>query len=123
MTTFVILLTACTHAGLVELGFGFFKSLRAVHNIIPKVEHCACIVDLFCRLGIQEAYEFLCQMEVDPNVIIWGALLSASRTFSCIELAKRARIHLCLYGLLSNIYAGVGRWQEALEIRKMMTGK
>ncbi|KAJ4966841.1 hypothetical protein NE237_018690 [Protea cynaroides] len=73
MTTFVSLLTACTHAGLVELGFGFFKTMRSVHNIIPKVEHCACIVDPFCRSGrLQEAYEFVC------------------RLFSCVELAKQA---------------------------------
>ncbi|KAJ4966015.1 hypothetical protein NE237_017864 [Protea cynaroides] len=129
--TFVNLLTACTHAGFVELGLGFFKSMRSDHNIIPKVEHCACIVDLFCRSGrLQEAYEFICQMEVEPNVVIWGALLSASRTFSCVELAERAVEKLLIlepenssnYVLLSNIYASVGRWQEALEMRKMMTG-
>ncbi|KAJ4959458.1 hypothetical protein NE237_026569 [Protea cynaroides] len=112
--TFVSLLTACTHAGLVELGLGFFKSMRSDHNIIPKVEDCACIVDLFCRLGrLQEAYEFICQMEVEPNVVIWGALLSASRNFSCVELAERAVEKLLIlepenssnYVLLSNIYA------------------
>ncbi|KAJ4969186.1 hypothetical protein NE237_015887 [Protea cynaroides] len=129
--TFVSLLTACTHAGLVELGLRFFKSMKSDHNIIPKVEHCACIVDLFCRSGrLQEVYEFICQMEVEPNVVIWGALSSASRTFSCVELAERAVEKLLIlepenssnYVLLSNIYASVGRWQEALEMRKMMTG-
>ncbi|XP_043726122.1 pentatricopeptide repeat-containing protein At1g08070, chloroplastic-like [Telopea speciosissima] len=129
--TFVSLLTACTHAGLVELGLKFFKSMRSDHNIIPKVEHCACIVDLFCRSGrLQEAFEFICQMEVEPNVVIWGTLLSACRIFSNVELAEQAVEKLLVlepenssnYVLLSNIYADVGRWQEALEVRKMMIG-
>ncbi|XP_042475237.1 pentatricopeptide repeat-containing protein At1g08070, chloroplastic-like [Macadamia integrifolia] len=129
--TFVSLLTACTHAGLVELGLGIFKSMRSDHNIIPKVEHCACIVDLFCRSGrLQEAYEFICQMEVEPNAVIWGSLLSASRASSRVELAEQAVEKLLVlepenssnYVLLSNIYANVGRWQEALEVRKRMIG-
>ncbi|KAJ4964490.1 hypothetical protein NE237_024429 [Protea cynaroides] len=116
--TFVSLLTACTHAGLVELGLGFFKSMRSDHNIIPKVEHCACIVDLFCRSGrLQEAYEFICQMEVEPNVVIWELAERTVEKLLILEPENSSN-----YVLLSNIYACVGRWQEALEMRKMMTG-
>ncbi|XP_010245702.1 PREDICTED: pentatricopeptide repeat-containing protein At1g08070, chloroplastic-like [Nelumbo nucifera] len=127
--TFTGLLTACTHAGLVELGLEFFKSMKSDHNIIPKVEHCACIVDLFCRSGrLEEAYKFICNMEMEPNVVIWGTLLSASRTYLNVELAERSVEKLLIlepensgnYVLLSNIYASVGRWQEALKVRKLM---
>eukprot|EP00268_Persea_americana_P030987 TRINITY_DN30067_c0_g1_i4.p1 TRINITY_DN30067_c0_g1~~TRINITY_DN30067_c0_g1_i4.p1 ORF type:complete len:620 (+),score=107.19 TRINITY_DN30067_c0_g1_i4:229-2088(+) len=130
--TFVALLTACTHAGLVELGCRFFKSMRRDHNIKPQVEHCACVVDLFCRAGrLDEAYEFICKMEVEPNVIIWGSLLSACRINSNVALAERAVEKLLLlepensgnYVLLSNLYASVGRWEESLKTRALMKEK
>ncbi|XP_058110832.1 pentatricopeptide repeat-containing protein At1g08070, chloroplastic-like [Magnolia sinica] len=130
--TFVALLTACTHAGLVELGCGFFESIRSDHKIAPKVEHYACIVDLFCKSGrLVEAYEFICKMEVEPNVVIWGTLLSACRIHSNLELAERAVEKLLVlepensgnYVLLSNMYAGAGRWEESLKTRVLMREK
>ncbi|KAJ9677374.1 hypothetical protein PVL29_022383 [Vitis rotundifolia] len=130
--TFVGLLTACTHAGHVELGLEFFRSMRSDHNISPNIEHFACIVDLFCRSGrLIDAYEFICRMEVEPNVVIWGTLLSASRIHVNVELAELAGKKLLElepdnsgnYVILSNIYASAGRWQEALKVRKLMKDK
>ncbi|XP_017972366.1 PREDICTED: pentatricopeptide repeat-containing protein At1g08070, chloroplastic [Theobroma cacao] len=130
--TFVGLLTACSRTGLVELGLEFFRSMELHYSIEPKIEHYACIVDLFCRTGrLNEAYELVCRMEMEPNVVIWGTLLSASRTHLNVELAE-----LCVekllklepensghYVLLSNIYASLGRWQAALEVRNLMKNK
>ncbi|XWS51100.1 hypothetical protein CRYUN_Cryun12cG0147400 [Craigia yunnanensis] len=130
--TFVGLLTACSRTGLVELGLEFFRSMELQYRIEPNIEHYACIVDLFCRTGrLNEAYEFVGRMEMEPNVVIWSALLSASRTYLNIELAE-----LCVekllklepensghYVLLSNIYASLGRWQAALEVRNLMKNK
>ncbi|KAG9459220.1 hypothetical protein H6P81_003728 [Aristolochia fimbriata] len=131
--TFVGLLTACTHAGLVELGYEFFESMKSDFNINPKVEHCACIVDLLCRLGrLEEAHEFISfKMEVEPNVVIWGILLSACRTHSNMELAEVAIKKLTIlepensgnYVLLANLYSSLGRWEEALEVRKLMQNR
>ncbi|XXG79685.1 hypothetical protein AAC387_Pa09g0704 [Persea americana] len=98
--TFIALLTACIHAGLVELECRFFKSMRRDHNIKPQVEHCACVVDLFCRPGrLDEAFEFICKMEVEPNIIIWGSLLSACIINSNIALAEHAVEKLLLLEL------------------------
>ncbi|WRX16855.1 Pentatricopeptide repeat - like 10 [Theobroma cacao] len=123
---------ACSRTGLVELGLEFFRSMELHYSIEPKIEHYACIVDLFCRTGrLNEAYELVCRMEMEPNVVIWGTLLSASRTHLNVELAE-----LCVekllklepensghYVLLSNIYASLGRWQAALEVRNLMKNK
>ncbi|XP_059644931.1 pentatricopeptide repeat-containing protein At1g08070, chloroplastic-like [Cornus florida] len=130
--TFVGLLTACTHAGLVELGMELFRIMSSEHKISPKVEHCACIVDLFCRYGrLKEAYEFISKMEVEPNATIWGTLLSASRIYLNVELAELSVSKLLElepentgnYVLLSNIYASVGRWQEVSNVRSLMKSK
>ncbi|KAF5191505.1 Pentatricopeptide repeat-containing protein [Thalictrum thalictroides] len=130
--TFMGLLTACTHAGLIERGCAFFRSMKTDYNIVPKVQHCACIVDLYCRSGLlQEAYTFITKMETEPNVVIWGILLSACRINLNVDLAERAVEKLLLlepensgnYVLLANIYSIVGRWQDALKIRNLMKDK
>ncbi|KAK8930480.1 Pentatricopeptide repeat-containing protein [Platanthera zijinensis] len=130
--TFVGLLTACTHAGLVDLGLKFFHSMRSEHHTVPKIEHCACIVDLFCRSGrIDDAYRFILEMEMKPNVVIWGTLLSACRIHSNIELAKLSVARLLElepenssnYVLFSNLCAEAGQWEEARSMRKLMKSK
>ncbi|XAR65457.1 hypothetical protein NMG60_11009595 [Bertholletia excelsa] len=130
--TFVGLLTACTHAGLVDKGFEFFKSMKLDHDIRPQIEHYACLVDLLCRSGrLKQAYEFICQMEVEPNAVIWGTLLNASRIHLNVELAELSVSKLVElepensgnYVLLYNIYASLGRWKEALKIRCLMQSK
>lgn len=127
--TFVGILTACTHAGLLELGLRIFRSMKSDHEITPTIEHYACVVDLFCRSGkLKDAHEFICRMEVEPNVVIWGTLLSASRIHSNLELAEFSVKKLLElepensgnYILLSNIYATAGRWEESLTVRNLM---
>uniref|UniRef100_A0A0A9GDS0 Pentacotripeptide-repeat region of PRORP domain-containing protein n=1 Tax=Arundo donax TaxID=35708 RepID=A0A0A9GDS0_ARUDO len=69
--TFVALLTACTHAGLVEQGTAFFEDMKRKHHVSPQVEHCACMVDLLCKSGkLWEAFKFICDMEIEPNAVI-----------------------------------------------------
>ncbi|KAK9116842.1 hypothetical protein Sjap_015789 [Stephania japonica] len=130
--TFVGLLTACTHAGLVDLGCEFYESMTTDYGIVPRVEHCACMVDLFCRSGrLEEAYKFITKMEIEPNVVIWGTLLSACRIHLNVELAELSVEKLLVlepensanYVLLCNIYSSTGRWQEALKIRSLMREK
>lgn len=130
--TFVALLTACTHAGLVDQGMSFFKEMKTIHHVSPQVEHCACIVDLLCKSGrLREAYKFICDMEVEPNAVIWSTLLSACRAHADVELAKLAASKLLvlepdnssIYVLLSNIYADAGLWGDVREIRDLMRSK
>ncbi|KAF6168438.1 hypothetical protein GIB67_004990 [Kingdonia uniflora] len=96
--------------------------MKMDHGIIPKAEHCACIVDLLCKRGrLEEAYKFICKMEMEPNAVIWGTLLSACRIRLNVELAEQAVEKLLVlkpensgnYVLLCNIYASTGKWNEA----------
>ncbi|XP_048564006.1 pentatricopeptide repeat-containing protein At1g08070, chloroplastic-like [Triticum urartu] len=130
--TFVALLAACTHAGLVDQGMAFFEEMKREHHVSPQVEHCACIVDLLCKSGrLWEAYKFICDMEVKPNAVIWTTLLSSCRVHADVELAKLAASKLLamepdnssIYVLLSNIYADAGLWGDVREIRDLMRSK
>uniref|UniRef100_A0A7N0ZY09 Pentatricopeptide repeat-containing protein n=1 Tax=Kalanchoe fedtschenkoi TaxID=63787 RepID=A0A7N0ZY09_KALFE len=130
--TFVGLFTACTHAGLVDLGLQFFRKMKLDYHMMPKIEHYACIVDLLCKSGrLDEAYELISNMDIQPNVVIWGTLLSASRTHSNLDLAEISAKKLLElepensgnYVLLANIYITMGKWQEASNMRSMMRNK
>ncbi|XP_020242638.1 pentatricopeptide repeat-containing protein At1g08070, chloroplastic-like, partial [Asparagus officinalis] len=130
--TFVGLLTACTHAGLVDLGLNFFKSMKEDHAIVPKVEHCSIVVDLLCKSGrLEEAFEFIFQMEVEPNTVILSILLSACKAYSNIGLAEKLMKKLVMldpnnsghYVSLSSLYADSGRWDEARKVRRLMETK
>lgn len=127
--TFLAVLTACTHAGLVDLGLRIFNSIKLEHGTDPKIEHCSCVVDLFCKAGrLEDAYKFISELGIEPNVMIWGTLLNASRTCSNIELAEIAAKKLFIlepenssnYVLLANIYADAGKWDKAHGIRDLM---
>lgn len=130
--TFLGLLNTCTHAGFVEQGVDFFRSMREDHGITPQIEHYACMVDLFCRSGrLKDAYEFICGMEIEPNAVIWGALLSACRVHHNAELAELSIQKLLQlepensgnYVLVSNLHVTAGRWEEALKLRDLMKDK
>ncbi|XP_010232231.1 pentatricopeptide repeat-containing protein At1g08070, chloroplastic [Brachypodium distachyon] len=127
--TFVALLAACTHAGLVDQGMAFYEEMERKHHVSPQVEHCACIVDLLCKSGrLWEAYKFICDMQVEPNAVIWTTLLSACRVHADVRLAKLAASKLLvmepdnssIYVLLSNIYADAGLWVDVREVRDLM---
>ena len=123
--TFVGVLSACRHAGLVEEGLGHFKSMRKNYRITPRVEHYGCMIDLYGRAGrLREALELIGLMEVEANPIIWRSFLSACRINLDVELAEIAVENLVRlqsghcgdYVLLSNIYAQKGH-SSALWVR------
>ncbi|KAK7389780.1 hypothetical protein VNO78_25074 [Psophocarpus tetragonolobus] len=129
--TFVGLLLACTHGGMVEKGRHLFKSMTTSFHIIPKLEHYGCMVDLLGRAGrLREAYEVIQSMPMTPDSVIWGALLGACSFHGNVELAEIAAESLFVlepwnpgnYVILSNIYASAGHWNGVAKIRKMMKG-
>ncbi|KAF3960400.1 hypothetical protein CMV_014884 [Castanea mollissima] len=129
---FVSVISACSHAGLLEEGRYYFKLMTEEYRIIPRIEHYACMVDLLGRSGqVDEAYSFIKQMPVEPNERVWGALLSACRVYSNMNIGLLAADHLFqlapeqsgYYVLLSNIYAKAGRWKDVTTIRSMMKGR
>ncbi|XP_031270088.1 pentatricopeptide repeat-containing protein At3g05340-like [Pistacia vera] len=127
--TFLSLLHACSHVGLVEKGMEFFKSMTEVHKISPRTEHYACVVDMLGRAGLlNEAKSFIEGLPVKPDLLVWQALLGACSIHGDSEMGKYAADQLILaapnspapYILLANIYSSKGRWRErARTIRRM----
>eukprot|EP01018_Ginkgo_biloba_P036993 Gb_08070 [translate_table: standard] len=127
--TFVCVLSACSHAGLIDEGWQFFHSMIHNYGITPKADHYACMVDLLGRAGhLDEAKNFIEKMPIEPSAIVWGSLLAACRIYGNTELGENvAEILFNLepenvgqYVLLSNIYAGVGRWDDVAKVRTTM---
>ncbi|XP_021909376.1 putative pentatricopeptide repeat-containing protein At3g49142 [Carica papaya] len=129
---FVSILSACSHAGLLEKGWYYFKLMTEQYNIGPRIEHFACMVDLLGRAGqVEEAYKFVREMPMEPNERVWGALLGASQVHSNLSIGLIAADQLFMlapeqsgyYVLLSNIYAKAGRWEDVRTVRSIMKSK
>ncbi|KAJ4968550.1 hypothetical protein NE237_015251 [Protea cynaroides] len=130
--TFLGVLSACSHVGLVSEGLKQFNSMTGDYNIEATDKHYACMVDLFGRAGMfEEATEFIDRMPRKPNPSVWGALLSACKIHGKKELGAAAGKHLIeldpqgdgRYVLVSNLYAASGNWTKASEIRRLMMQK
>ncbi|KAF5737872.1 pentatricopeptide repeat-containing protein [Tripterygium wilfordii] len=127
--TYVGVLSACTHVGLVEQGRSYYNLMKNVHQIEPTHSHYACMIDLLGRAGLlQEAYNFINSMPIEPDVIAWGSLLASCKVYKNVDLAKIAADRLFLvdpdnsgaYSALANLYSVCGRWEDAAKIRKSM---
>eukprot|EP01018_Ginkgo_biloba_P019499 Gb_13599 [translate_table: standard] len=127
--TFVGVISACSHAGLVDEGYRYFKSMSQDYGIVPREEHYNCMVDLLGRAGrLDEAVDFIDEMPFQPGALVWGSLLGACRIHGNMELGKHAASCLlelephksASYVQLSNIYAAAGKWDDKAKIRKMM---
>ncbi|XP_077231841.1 pentatricopeptide repeat (PPR) superfamily protein [Tasmannia lanceolata] len=122
--TFIGVLTACSHAGLLDEGRRIFSLIE-----LPVVDHYACMVDLLGRSGeLDEAKGLLDKMPMTPHAGVYGALLNACRIHRRVEIAELAAYKLFElepensgnYVLLSNIYASAGRWEDVERVRKAM---
>ncbi|KAK7292628.1 hypothetical protein RJT34_15479 [Clitoria ternatea] len=129
--SFIAVLSACSHGGLIEKGRKYFKMLHDL-NIEPTNMHYACMVDLLGRAGLmEEAAELIRGLCIVPDANVWGALLGACRIHGNIELGRWAAEHLFIlkphhcgyYILLSNMYAEAERWDEANKVRELMKSR
>ncbi|KAG1363449.1 Pentatricopeptide repeat-containing protein [Cocos nucifera] len=127
--TFVAVLSACGHGGLVEEGYNYFRSMQEDHGIVPDIEHYTCMVDLLGRAGLLEkAKDFIHENNISHHTIVWRALSSACRVHNNIEMAiwtseQLVRLEPChpgSYILLSNIHATKRKWGEASKLRNLM---
>ncbi|XP_058081413.1 pentatricopeptide repeat-containing protein ELI1, chloroplastic [Magnolia sinica] len=127
--TFIGVLNACSHAGLVEEGRQFFRSMKDEYGIEPKIEHYGCMVDLLGRAGLlEEAYELVKSMPIEPDLVLWGSLLGACKLHKNMNLGETIAEFLLdkglansgTYILLSNIYAMAGKWDAVGRVRTMM---
>lgn len=127
--TFIGVISACTHAGLVVEGEKYFKMMVEDHDIEPKEEHYSCMVDLYSRAGmLEKAMEVIMSMPFPASVSSWLSILAGCRAHRNLDLGKVAaeRLislqpdHSAAYVLLSNIYAALGNWNERRRVRRMM---
>ncbi|OAY83892.1 Pentatricopeptide repeat-containing protein, partial [Ananas comosus] len=127
--TFLALLCACSHAGMLDEALGFFDAMQSKYDINPGVEHYGCLVDILGRLGrIEHARKVIDEMPVRPDARVWGALLSACRTRGDIPAAVTAIERLVElepgdggnYVILSNTYAAARRWDDVARTRREM---
>ncbi|XP_057976976.1 pentatricopeptide repeat-containing protein At4g22760 [Malania oleifera] len=131
LVTFTGLLTAYNHAGLVEEGYHCFNSMKK-YGLTPSADHYGIVVDLLGRAGrLQEAHQLIISMPMQPHAGVWGALLLACRLHNNVELGEIAANH-CFElepdttgycSLLANIYASVGRWEDAKRLRNVLQEK
>lgn len=130
--TYVGLLSACSHAGLVEEGLQYFNELVRDRSIRVREDHFTCFVDLCGRAGrLKEAFDFIAQLETKPSASVWGALLAGCNVHGNMNIGKLAAQKLLedepensgSYLLLSNIYASSGKWREAAKMRLKMKEK
>ncbi|KAK9945688.1 hypothetical protein M0R45_011187 [Rubus argutus] len=127
--TFVGVLCACVHGGLINEGKKYFRRMDEEFGIKPMIQHYGCIVDLYGRSGlISDAWKVVISMPMEPDVLVWGALLSGARMHRDVEtseIALKKLIQLdptnsAAYVLLSNVYAKMGKWSEVRRVRDLM---
>ncbi|KAA0057818.1 pentatricopeptide repeat-containing protein [Cucumis melo var. makuwa] len=130
--TFIGVLSACSHACLVDQGRNLFNSMRRDFDIEPRIEHYGCMVDILGRAGfLEEAYQFIDSMPFPPNAVVWRTLLASCRAHKNIEMAEKSLEHITRlepthsgdYILLSNTYALVGRVEDAIRVRSLIKEK
>ncbi|KAK9156810.1 hypothetical protein Scep_003384 [Stephania cephalantha] len=127
--TFVGLLNACTHGGLVDAGCMYFNLMTRKYGIEQEIQHYGCYIDLLGRAGrFEEAMEVIKCMRVEPDEVIWGSLLNGCKIHRRMDLAEYAVKRLvdmdpnnAGYGImLANVYGEIGDWDEVRKVRKML---
>ncbi|KAG0464680.1 hypothetical protein HPP92_018844 [Vanilla planifolia] len=128
--TFVGLLTACSHGGVVREGCRLFNEMIHKYSIKPQPEHYACLVDILARVGLlDDALAVILSLPFEPDEIIWGALLAASKRCRRLDMAKQIVERLAVVQpgdpsrcvLLANAHASdEGQWNVARDVRVAM---
>ena len=129
--TFTAVLSACVNAGLVDKGKELFKLMVDRYRLEPNIHHYGCMVDLYAKAGLlEDAYEVIKTMKVEPNVIIRTSLLAACKKFKNFKIAVEGMEKVLaleiydenagLYTLISDLYAMGGRWNDVLKIRRLV---
>ncbi|KAI4346049.1 hypothetical protein L6164_013131 [Bauhinia variegata] len=129
---FTSVLSACSHAGRVDEGLEIFYSIEKMYGIQPTMEQYACVVDLLARGGrINDAYDLVIRLPIQADAHVWGTLIGACKIHNEVEwgsivadqLFKIEDKDIGNYVVMSNLYAADARWDEVLEIRRLMRNR
>lgn len=127
--TYVALISACSHAGLLDKGLRHFEQMTKEYGIVPTEENYGTVVDLLARGGrFKEARDLIEQMPVKAGANVWGAFLGACRIHGNVKEAELAAQYLeefepkdiGLQKLLSSIYVEAGRRENAEDLMSQM---
>ncbi|KAH0455065.1 hypothetical protein IEQ34_016989 [Dendrobium chrysotoxum] len=127
--TFVGLLCACTQVGLIKQARRYFISMQKDYEIVPRIEHYGCLIDILGRGGLlMEAYNLAKSMPLEPNAIIWGSILNACRFHNNVGIAEKIIDELVSlepsdagnFEIISKIYAAAGKWDGMAKARLKM---
>lgn len=130
--TFTAVLSSCKNSGLIDQGWKYFDLMKREYNIIPKIEHYTCMVDLLGRAGyIDEAWDIIQTMPMQPDVTVWGSFLGSCRVHENLNLGKIAARKLfelepqnpANYISLMNLYAVLNKWEDVDRIRTLMRAR
>lgn len=131
--TFTGILSACVHTGLMDEGRRYFKMIGSC-GLEPRIQHYGCMVDLFGKAGmLEEAYEIIKTMKLEPNVVIWTSFLSACKEHRKFEMADSVVEQVLkmvkpendggVYTLIADLYVLGGKWDDAEIVRKLMVSE
>lgn len=128
--TFIGVLSACCHGGLVDEGRKQFHAMREVYQIEPRVEHYSCLVNLLGRAGLlDEAERLIGDVPINKDAMpLFGALLTACKAHGNVEMSERLTKRICEQDsqitdvnlLMSNVYATASRWEDVIRVRGKM---
>ncbi|CAH9074363.1 unnamed protein product [Cuscuta epithymum] len=130
--TFLCIISACSHSGFVEKGKHYFKIMKKEYGIKPLMDHYGAMVDLLGRAGrLDEAWDFINNIPVKPEVNVFGAMLGACKIHKNVELGEKVADKLFelepddggYYVLLANIYASASLWKKVAQVRILMEKK
>ncbi|KAK9119135.1 hypothetical protein Scep_017228 [Stephania cephalantha] len=127
--TYIGVLMACSHAGLVEEGRRHLESMSKEYGLSPRMAHYGCMVDLLCRRGqLNDAYQFVVDMPIRANAVVWRTLLGACSLQGNIQLGAKVRSQLLALEpdhardnvTMSNAYAAACMWDAKEMVRAQM---
>lgn len=127
--SFVGVLAACSHAGFLSRGQEILAEMQPGYGVTPDIEHYACVIDMLGRAGkLEEAFEVMSRMPIEPNHVVWRSFLAACQLHGNADLAGVAAqrvlelepTHCGNYVLMSNVFGAAGRYAEVAELRHMM---
>ncbi|XP_074273379.1 pentatricopeptide repeat-containing protein At4g14850-like [Silene latifolia] len=127
--TFIGVLSACSYAGMVDEALRYFKMMKTSYKIKPIMEHYACLIDMYVRLGrLQDAFDLTKNMGCETDEFIWANLVTGCRSHGNLELGFYAAEELLklkpketeTYVLILNMYLSAERWQDVSRVRKIM---
>nr|AYM00561.1 pentatricopeptide repeat protein [Salvia miltiorrhiza] len=130
--TFLCVISACSHSGLVKEGRCYFNLMKETYGLEPAMDHYGAMVDLLGRAGqLEEAWDFIQTMPVEPGLNVYGAMLGACKIHKNVDLGEQAADKLFelepkeggYHVLLANIYAIASMWGKVAKVRSLMQRK